>query len=104
MMKCHNLLCRNLDFLTIEIKDMAAPSSLWRWKNIDYVLAYADYTDDMSGQFIAMTEVVQPGQEVEVSVQFTAPDKAGEYLSAWSMQNPKGVAFPERIFVKIVVQ
>ena len=83
----------------------------WRVKNTGacpwgagYVLAYADYTDDMSGQFIAMTEVVQPGQEVEVSVQFTAPDKAGEYLSAWSMQNPKGVAFPERIFVKIVVQ
>jgi hypothetical protein len=69
-----------------------------------YVLAYAGYDDDMDGQFIAMTEVVQPGQEVEVSVQFQAPDQAGTYLSAWSMRNPAGVFFPEVVFVKIVVQ
>ena len=69
-----------------------------------YVLVYADYSDDMDGQFIAMTEVIQPGQEVEVSVQFKAPEQAGEYLSAWTMQNPQGVTFPERIFVKIIVQ
>jgi len=35
-----------------------------------YVLAYAGYSNQMSGQFIALDEVVQPGQEVEVSVQF----------------------------------
>jgi len=69
-----------------------------------YVLVYADYSDDMDGQFIAMTEVIQPGQEVEVSVQFKAPEQAGEYLSAWTMRNPQGVTFPERIFVKIIVQ
>ena len=69
-----------------------------------YALVYAGYTDDMSGQFIAMTEVIQPGQEVEVSVQFKAPDDSGEYLSAWTMQNPQGVTFPEVIFVKIIVQ
>jgi len=69
-----------------------------------YVLTYADYTDQMSGQFIALTEVIQPGQEVEVSVQFNAPDAAGEYLSAWTMQNPQGITFPEVIFVKIIVQ
>lgn len=69
-----------------------------------YVLAYAGYTNQMSGQFIAMTEVIQPGQDVEVSVQFSAPDAAGEYLSAWTMRNPQGVTFPEVIFVKIIVQ
>jgi hypothetical protein len=69
-----------------------------------YVLAYAGYTDQMSGQFIALDEVIQPGQEVEVSVQFTAPDEADEYLSAWTMRNPQGVTFPEVIFVKIIVQ
>lgn len=69
-----------------------------------YALTYAGYTDQMSGQFIAMTEVIQPGQEVEVSVQFKAPDAAGEYLSAWTMRNPQGVTFPEVIFVKIIVQ
>lgn len=83
----------------------------WRVKNTGacpwgagYVLAYAGYTNQMSGQFIAMTEVIQPGQEVEVSVQFKAPDAAGEYLSAWTMRNPQGITFPEVIFVKIIVQ
>ena len=39
-----------------------------------YKLVYADYADDMSGQFQPLTQVVQPGQEVELSVQFKAPD------------------------------
>ncbi|MDX1378921.1 MAG: NBR1-Ig-like domain-containing protein [Anaerolineales bacterium] len=83
----------------------------WRVKNngacpwgAGYVLTYAGYTNQMSGQFIALEEVVQPGQEVEVSVQFKAPAEAGEYLSAWTMRNPQGVTFPEVIFVKIIVQ
>ena len=83
----------------------------WRVKNTGacpwgagYVLVYAGYANPMSGQFIAMNEVIQPGQEVEVSVQFKAPAQAGEYLSAWTMRNPQGVTFPEVVFVKIIVQ
>jgi hypothetical protein len=83
----------------------------WKVKNngscdwgAGYVLAYAGYQDKMSGQFVALTDVVQPGEEVEVSVQFKAPTQAGTYLSAWQMRNPAGVTFPEIIFVKIVVQ
>jgi len=83
----------------------------WKVKNngscpwgAGYELVYAGYSDDMSGQFQPLTEVVQPGQEVEVSVQFKAPDAAGEYLSAWQMENPAGVTFEEIIFVKILVQ
>jgi hypothetical protein len=69
-----------------------------------YVLAYAGYETNMSGQFIALAEVIQPGQEVEVSVQFTAPAQAGLYTSAWSMRNPAGVFFPAVVFIKIIVQ
>lgn len=83
----------------------------WRVKNTGsvswgagYVLAYAGYSNQMSGQFVALTEVVLPGQEVELSVQFKAPTAAGEYLSAWTMRNPQGVTFPQIIFVKIIVQ
>lgn len=83
----------------------------WRVKNTGacpwgagYVLTYGGYSNRMAGQFVALTEVIQPGQEVEVSVQFKAPDQAGEYLSAWTMQNPQGVTFPEIVFIKIVVQ
>ncbi len=83
----------------------------WRVKNngscpwgAGYKLVYAGYSDDMSGQFQPLAEVIQPGQEVEVSVQFKAPDETGEYLSAWQMENPTGVTFPEIIFIKILVQ
>jgi len=83
----------------------------WRVKNngscpwgAGYKLVYAGYADDMNGQFQPMTEVIQPAEEVELSVQFKAPDKTGEYLSAWQMQNPKGITFPVAIYVKIVVQ
>jgi hypothetical protein len=83
----------------------------WKVKNTGscpwgagYVLDYGGYEDEMSGQFIALTEVIQPGQEAEVSVQFKAPDEAGIYVSAWTMENPQGVPFPEIVFVKIIVQ
>ena len=83
----------------------------WRVKNsgsctwgAGYELVYAGYADPMAGQFQPLEEVVQPGQEVELSVQFQAPDEAGEYVSAWQMSNPAGVTFPEIIFVKILVQ
>jgi Ig-like domain-containing protein len=70
-----------------------------------YELVYADYADgDLSGQFQPITQVVQPGQEVELSVQFTAPDQVGQYLSAWQMANPSGITFPEAVYVKIIVQ
>jgi next-to-BRCA1 protein 1 len=83
----------------------------WRVKNTGscpwgegYELVYAEYEDEMSGQPQPLTEVVQPGQEVEISVQFTAPDQIGNYLSAWQMSNPAGVTFEDIIFVKIIVQ
>ncbi len=83
----------------------------WKVKNngscpwgAGYKLVYAGYTNSMSGQFQPLTSVIQPGQEVQLSVQFKAPSQTGEYLSAWQMANPSGVTFPEIIFVKILVQ
>ena len=111
-------LCDNLEFVAdVTVPDDTTMSpgqdflKTWRVKNAGscpwgdgYELVYADYADDMSGQPQAITQVVQPGQEVEVSVQFTAPDAIGEYLSAWQMSNPAGVTFPEAIYVRIIVQ
>lgn len=83
----------------------------WKVKNngscpwgAGYRLVYAGYANQMSGQFQPLQEVVQPGQDVDVSVQFRAPNAAGEYLSAWQMSNPAGVTFEKIIFVKIIVQ
>jgi len=111
-------LCDSLEFVTdVNIPDGTnmAPGQdflkTWRVKNTgsctwgaDYKLVYAGYADRMAGQWQPLTQVVQPGQEIELSVQFKAPDKVGEYLSAWQMANPRGVTMPEAIYVKIIVQ
>ena len=87
----------------------------WKIKNdgictwgTGYKLVYAGYTDQMSGVAQPINGVIGPGQEVEISVQFKAPAKAGEYVSAWTMQNAAGLRFfgpgAKPIFVKIVVK
>jgi hypothetical protein len=111
-------LCDSLEFVAdVNVPDDTNMSpgqdflKTWRVKNTGscawqagYELVYAGYADEMSGQAQPLTQVVQPGQEVEVSVQFTAPDEIGNYLSAWQMSNPAGVTFEEIIFVRVVVQ
>lgn len=111
-------LCDSLEYVadvTIPDDTNMAPGQdflkTWRVRNTGscpwgegYELVYADYADDMDGQPQPLTEVVQPGQEVEISVQFTAPSQIGNYLSAWQMANPAGVTFEDIIFVRIIVQ
>ena len=111
-------LCDSLEFVAdVNVPDDTNMSpgqdflKTWRVKNTGscaweagYELVYAGYADEMSGQAQPLNQVVQPGQEVEVSVQFTAPDEIGNYLSAWQMSNPAGVTFEEIIFVRVVVQ
>ena len=111
-------LCDSLQFVadvTIPDDTNMAPGQdflkTWRVKNTGscpwgegYELVYADYANDMDGQPQPLTEVVQPGQEVEISVQFTAPSEIGNYLSAWQMENPAGVTFEDIIFVRIILQ
>lgn len=82
----------------------------WRVKNngsctwgAGYKLIYS-YGDQMAGKAQALSGVVGPGQEVEVSVNFIAPTKAGTYLSAWQMVNANNKPFPKIIFVKIIVK
>ena len=81
----------------------------WKIKNTGicawgdgYGLVYA-YGEKMSGVPVPIG-LVEVGQEVEVSVNFKAPDKVGEYTSAWQMANAKGIPFGKAIFVKIVVK
>ena len=83
----------------------------WRVRNngsctwgAGYGLVYAGYSDQMSGKPQPLAGAVAPNQEVEVSVQFIAPDKAGQYVSAWEMANANGTVFPKVIFVKIIVK
>jgi len=82
----------------------------WKIKNTGnctwgdgYGLVYS-YGERMSGDPVTLTAAVLPGQEVEISVNFQAPGKIGEYTSAWQMANDKGITFGKAVFVKIVVQ
>lgn len=82
----------------------------WRVRNngsctwgAGYRLAFS-YGDQMSGKAQAFNSVVAPNQEVEISVNFRAPTKAGIYLSAWQMVNAAGKPFPKPVYVKIVVK
>lgn len=87
----------------------------WKIKNAGsctwgagYKLVYADYTVPMSGQPLPLPAVVAPGEEIEVSVQFKAPTQTGEYVSAWTLANAKGVRFfgnnDKPLYVKIIVK
>jgi hypothetical protein len=87
----------------------------WKIKNAGictwgagYKMVYAGYSDQMSGVPQAINGVIGPGQEVEISIQFKAPAKAGEYVSAWTMQNAAGIKFfglgAKPLYVKIVVK
>lgn len=68
-----------------------------------YGLIYA-YGERMSGKPQPLATVVEAGQEVEVSVDLKAPDKTGEYLSAWQMANDKGIPFGKALYLKILVK
>ncbi len=62
------------------------------------------YGEKMSGVAEPMTGAVAPGEEVEISVRFKAPDTTGEYSTYWRMANARSVPFGENIFMLIVVR
>jgi hypothetical protein len=87
----------------------------WKIKNIGsctwgagYTMVYSYGDDKMAGQPQPFGAAIEPGQEVEVSVQFKAPDLPGTYTSYWTLQNPKGIAFQGNdgkvLYVQVIVQ
>jgi hypothetical protein len=87
----------------------------WKIKNIGsctwvegYTMIYSYGYEKMSGQPQALAATVEPGDEVDISVNFKAPDLPGTYTSYWTLQNPKGIAFQGNegkvLYVQIVVQ
>jgi len=86
----------------------------WKIKNVGictwgegYKMIFS-YGDKMSGEAQPLTAAIAPDEEVDVSVQFKAPDLPGTYASYWTLQNPKGIAFQGNdgkvLYVQIVVQ
>lgn len=82
----------------------------WKIKNTGscawgtgYSVVYA-YGEKMSGVAEPLTSAVAPGEEVEVSVRFKAPEKPGQYPSTWRMANANNSPFGEFFYVRIVVR
>lgn len=57
----------------------------------------------MSGATVNVPNGVPPGATVDLTVAFTAPSAAGNYVSHWQMFTPAGVAFGTKPYVAIVV-
>jgi len=87
----------------------------WKIKNIGsctwdagYKLVFSYGNKELKGDPQPLSAAIGPGQEVDVSVQFKAPDLPGTYTSYWTLQNTKGVAFQGNdnkvLYVQIVVQ
>ena len=88
--------------VTIPDGTVIAPGAIfkktWRLKNTGtcqwsgYTLVF-DSGDAMSPA-VESIGIVSPGQEVDVSVSFTAPTTPGSYKSYWRIRNPAGVLLP----------
>lgn len=87
----------------------------WKIKNIGsctwdnaYKMVFSYGSNKLKGQPQPLAAAVAPGQEVDISIQFTAPDLPGTYTSYWTLQNGKGIAFQGNdnkvLYVQIVVQ
>lgn len=68
-----------------------------------YTLVYG-YGEKMNGKAVALTSDVAPGATTEVSVNLTAPTKAGNYNATWRMANANGYPFGEFLIVVITVK
>ena len=86
----------------------------WKIKNIGactwgegYKMVFS-YGEEMEGVAQSLGAAIAPGQEVDVSVQFTAPDLPGSYFSVWTLENAKGIPFQgndnKALYVQVVVQ
>jgi hypothetical protein len=91
----------------------------WKIKNIgsctwgegyEMVFSYSSSPNDdaLNGVAQPLTAAVAPQQEIEVSVQFTAPDLPGTYFSVWTLQNAAGIPFQgndnKALYVQVQVQ
>jgi len=81
----------------------------WKIKNTGTCTWSSDYQiifshgEKMGGLPAAIGAEVQPGAEVEISINLTAPAKTGNYGGYWRMANNNGFAFGQRVSVIIVV-
>lgn len=57
----------------------------------------------MGGSSVALKDGVDPGKEIELSVDLTAPSTNGTYRGNWRMTTASGAYFGDEVYVLIVV-
>lgn len=75
-------------------------TKIWRLKNVGSCTWSKDYDlvfhsgDKLGGNsLIALPKSVAPGDTVDISVDLTAPNKAGDYLGYWMLRSSNGSKF-----------
>jgi len=88
----------------------------WRVQNLgpciwtqDYKLIYGwggQGTNWNTAQPVALSKVVNPGENIEITVELSAPSVTGEYVAVFKLQNDKGINFPpgQQVTIDIVVK
>src|SRR5215211_8277531 len=72
----------------------------WRLRNVgtctwttSYTMVFDSGAQMGSTASVAMPSSVPPGQNVDLSVNMTAPNAAGHYIGYWKFKNANGVTF-----------
>ena len=70
----------------------------------DYQLIYLDGVMGTNNlQAVKLSKAVAPGETIDISVDFTAPQTNGSYISYWKMYNASGYVFGDALNVQFSV-
>ncbi|MFO7943636.1 MAG: NBR1-Ig-like domain-containing protein [Anaerolineales bacterium] len=81
----------------------------WRLENTGSCPWTTDYSVqflngiEMGGETVPIDAPVEPGETVDLSINFTAPMEPEIYASEWAIVNENGVAFEKSFYVQIEV-
>jgi hypothetical protein len=70
--------------------------------NKNYTLTYIS-GNKMGADTISLPKTVKPGEFLEISQDFTAPDVEEDYSNFWRLRNPIGIIFGDTVFCAIEV-
>lgn len=81
----------------------------WRLRNSGTCTWTTEYSAQllngvrMEGEAAPIAAAVQPGETVDVSIDFAAPVESGIYISEWALTNEEGDTFEKSFYVQIEV-
>jgi hypothetical protein len=81
-------------------KLMNAGSTTW---TTSYTLVFISGDPMGTVTSVPLTQSVSPGQQVEISVDMTAPNTNGSYKGFWKLKNASGQLFNDAVYVLIAV-